>query len=46
MFMNILLTKWKYKHTRFKKIKVQEQELTPQTRSGYTVVEWGGSKLK
>ena len=28
-----------------KKIKVQEQELTPQTRSGYTVVEWGGSKL-
>ena len=29
-----------------KKIKVQEQELTPQTRSGYTVVEWGGSKLK
>ena len=28
-----------------KKIKVQEQELTPQTRNGYTVVEWGGSEI-
>ena len=25
---------------------VQEQKLTPQTREGFTVVEWGGSKIR
>ena len=29
-----------------KKIDVKEQELTKQTRAGYTVVEWGGSEIK
>ena len=27
-------------------IKVKEQELTPIQRSGYTVVEWGGTEIK
>ena len=27
-------------------IDVKEQILTPVTRNGYTVVEWGGTKLK
>ena len=25
---------------------IKEQVLTPVTRSGYTVVEWGGSEIK
>jgi hypothetical protein len=28
------------------KVEIQEQELTPQERKGFTVVEWGGSKLR
>ena len=29
-----------------KKISIKEQELTHVKRSGYTVVEWGGSLVK
>ena len=28
------------------KINIKEQKLTPQERHGYTVVEWGGTKIK
>ena len=28
-----------------KEIKIKEQKLTPKTRSGYTIVEWGGSEI-
>lgn len=28
------------------KIKIKKQELTPQKRNGYSVIEWGGSEIK
>ena len=29
-----------------KKLKIKEQNLTPISREGYTVVEWGGTEIK